>query len=53
MSCRRSSWFVSSRSQIDAVVIAFVVALLTGVLSGLAPAYMAAKLDPVESLRYE
>ena len=45
--------FIPTSVQIDAVVIAFVVALLTGVLSGLAPAYMAAKLDPVESLRYE
>ena len=45
--------FIPTSVQIDAVVIAFVVALLTGVLSGFAPAYMAAKLDPVESLRYE
>ncbi|MEJ2506533.1 MAG: ABC transporter permease [Ignavibacteriaceae bacterium] len=45
--------FIPTSVQIDAVVIAFDVELLTGVLSGFAPAYMAAKLDPVESLRYE
>lgn len=39
--------------QIDAVIIALGVSALTGILSGLAPAYTAAKLDPVDSLRYE
>ena len=37
----------------DAVVIAITISLITGVLSGLAPAYTAAKLDPVDALRYE
>jgi len=45
--------FIPTSVQIDAVVIAILVALITGVLSGIAPAYMAAKLDPVEALRYE
>jgi putative ABC transport system permease protein len=39
--------------QVDAVIIALGVSALTGILSGLAPAYTAAKLDPVDSLRYE
>ena len=39
--------------QVDAVIIAIGVSALTGILSGLAPAYTAAKLDPVDSLRYE
>jgi putative ABC transport system permease protein len=39
--------------QVDAVIIAIGVSALTGILSGLAPAYQASKLDPVESLRYE
>ncbi len=37
----------------DAVVLAFSISLITGVLSGLAPAYTASKLDPVDALRYE
>ena len=39
--------------QVDAVIIAIGVSAITGILSGLAPAYTASKLDPVESLRYE
>jgi len=38
---------------IDAVILAFSISLITGILSGLAPAYTAAKLDPVDALRYE
>jgi putative ABC transport system permease protein len=39
--------------QPDAAVIAIGVSAITGILSGFAPAYTAAKLDPVDSLRYE
>lgn len=37
----------------DAVIIAVTISLITGVLSGFAPAYTASKLDPVDALRYE
>ncbi|MBU0475370.1 MAG: ABC transporter permease [Bacteroidetes bacterium] len=38
---------------IDAVILAVTISLITGVISGFAPAYTAAKLDPVDALRYE
>ncbi len=45
--------FFPTKVQYDAVVIAFVISLITGVLSGFTPAYTAAKMDPVEALRFE
>jgi putative ABC transport system permease protein len=45
--------FIPTSVQYDAVTIAIVVSLITGVLAGLAPAYTAAKMDPVDALRYE
>ena len=39
--------------QIDAVILAIGISLLTGILSGIAPAYTAAKMDAVDALRYE
>lgn len=47
-----NQWLPTS-VQYDSVVVAIVISLLTGVFAGLAPAYQAAKLDPVEALRYE
>jgi putative ABC transport system permease protein len=35
------------------VIIAIVVSLLTGIIAGFAPAYTAAKMNPVEALRFE
>jgi len=45
--------FVPTSVQYDAVVIAILVSLIVGIVAGLAPAYSAAKMDPVEALRYE
>jgi putative ABC transport system permease protein len=45
--------FIPTSVQFDAVLIAIFVSLITGVIAGLAPAYTAAKMDPVEALRYE
>jgi putative ABC transport system permease protein len=38
---------------IPILVIAVLVSITVGVLAGVLPAYRAARLDPVESLRYE
>jgi putative ABC transport system permease protein len=45
--------FIPTSVQYGAVVIAIVVSLITGLISGFAPAYTAAKMDPVEALRFE
>lgn len=45
--------FIPTSVQYDTVILAIVVSLVTGVIAGFAPAYSAAKLDPVEALRYE
>lgn len=39
--------------QYDAVILAITISLITGVVAGFAPAYTAAKMDPVDALRYE
>jgi len=45
--------FLPTSIQFDTVILAIIIALITGVLAGFAPAYTAAKMDPVEALRYE
>jgi len=45
--------FIPTSVQYGAVVIAILVSLITGLVSGFAPAYTAAKMDPVEALRFE
>ena len=45
--------FFPTSVQYDVVIIAIIISLLTGIISGLAPAYSAAKMDPVDALRYE
>jgi len=45
--------FFPTSIQYDVVILAIFISLLTGIISGLAPAYTAAKMDPVDALRYE
>jgi len=45
--------FLPTSVQFGTVILAIEISLITGVVSGLAPAYSAAKMDPVEALRYE
>jgi putative ABC transport system permease protein len=45
--------YLPTSVQYSAVVLAIGISLLTGVIAGLAPAYTAAKMDPVDALRYE
>jgi putative ABC transport system permease protein len=45
--------FLPTSVSYSAVLIAIFVSLITGILAGFAPAYTAAKMDPVEALRFE
>jgi putative ABC transport system permease protein len=44
---------VKAPMSLDIVIIAISVAIFVGIASGIYPAYRAAKLDPIESLRHE
>ncbi|HOJ36977.1 MAG TPA: ABC transporter permease [Ignavibacteriales bacterium] len=45
--------FLPTSIQFGAFIVAISISLITGIISGMAPAYQASKLDPVDSLRYE
>jgi putative ABC transport system permease protein len=45
--------FIPTSVQYNAVLVAIFTSLIVGVLAGFAPAYTAAKMDPVDALRYE
>jgi putative ABC transport system permease protein len=45
--------FLPTSVQYDAVIMAISISVFTGLAAGLAPAWTAAKLDPVDALRYE
>ncbi len=45
--------FIPTSIQFSAVFLAIAISIITGVVAGFAPAYTAAKMDPVDALRYE
>lgn len=47
------SWVISVPISMDIVLVALLVSIFTGLVSGTYPAFRAAKLDPIESLRQE
>jgi putative ABC transport system permease protein len=45
--------FIPTSVQYSVVFLAIIISLITGLISGFAPAYTAAKMDPVDALRFE
>jgi len=45
--------FIPTSIQLGSVFLAIAISIITGVVAGFAPAYTAAKMDPVDALRYE
>ncbi|GAF71115.1 unnamed protein product, partial [marine sediment metagenome] len=47
------SKFLPSEMPISLAILAVILSLAVGIISGLVPSYRAAKLDPIEALSYD